>query len=595
MHDASNKKIRCAIYTRKSCEDGLEQDFNSLHAQREAGENYIKSQAHEGWNIISTHYDDGGFSGGNTKRPALQALISDIKQQKIDIVVVYKVDRLSRSLVDFSNLMALFEKHETSFVSVTQSFNTTNSMGRLTLNMLLSFAQFEREVTSERIRDKIAASKKKGMWMGGPVPLGYKVVDRKLEIVPEDAEMVQYIFKLYHEEHRTIADITDIIVKDCALRKHAWKPTKHKITHLLRNPYYIGKVPFKGEVYDAEHDGIIEISMFEAVQEQLAKRINRRVPMLKKGKKMQKESASHKASTLIASPSVVQKECYLLRGKVFDINEALYSISTTIKHSNTPKETAMRYYRNPKHPEISFRNLRADGLEKAVLEGLHHLLQSSELQYMLVMAYPDYAAAEIEHKIQSYGDMLLPHIALNKHHQDVRLDVALIQSLLHHVILLKDQMVLKICKLQLCSHIMGDKEVTEGNAEYVTHEIPICLQQLKQSRKRIILQDSHAFANHNAAADKNKTLIRNIKHAYQWHGAMHKDDTLTITALAKKHNQSRKHVGNILQMRFLSPEITQAILAGTQPSHMTMQLLKQPFPMEWQQQAQYFGMVQNAS
>src|SRR6187401_750389 len=190
----SHRNLRCAIYTRKSSEEGLEQDFNSLHAQREACQAYIKSQKHEGWRAISAHYDDGGYSGGSMERPALQRLLADIRSGLIDTVVVYKVDRLTRSLSDFARLVEHFDEHEVSFVSVTQSFNTTTSMGRLTLNVLLSFAQFEREVTGERIRDKIAASKQKGMRMGGPVPLGYQAQDRKLVVVDSEAEIVRLIF-----------------------------------------------------------------------------------------------------------------------------------------------------------------------------------------------------------------------------------------------------------------------------------------------------------------------------------------------------------------------------------------------------------------
>src|SRR5499433_3104179 len=195
---ANERKIlRCAIYTRKSSEHGLEQDFNSLDAQREAAEAYIKSQAHEGWKLIRTHYNDGGLSGGTLQRPALQSLLTDIRARKIDVVVVYKVDRLTRSLADFARLIELFEAHDVSFVSVTQQFNTTTSMGRLTLNVLLSFAQFEREVTSERIRDKIAASKQKGMWMGGLPPLGYDVHDKKLLVNEGEAETVRHIYRRY--------------------------------------------------------------------------------------------------------------------------------------------------------------------------------------------------------------------------------------------------------------------------------------------------------------------------------------------------------------------------------------------------------------
>lgn len=193
------KAIRCAIYTRKSSEEGLEQDFNSLDAQREACEAYIKSQMHEGWVLIDKQYNDGGYSGGTMERPAFKELLKDIENDKIDIVVVYKVDRLTRSLMDFSKIIDVFDRHETSFVSITQQFNTTTSMGRLTLNILLSFAQFEREVTGERIRDKISASKKKGMWMGGKVPLGYSKEDKKLVVHKEDTQKVQMLFEKYLE------------------------------------------------------------------------------------------------------------------------------------------------------------------------------------------------------------------------------------------------------------------------------------------------------------------------------------------------------------------------------------------------------------
>jgi site-specific DNA recombinase len=197
MTRGPQKLLRCAVYTRVSDDQGLEQEFNSLDNQREAAEAYVKSQAHEGWRCLATRYDDGGFSGGSLERPALQKLLCDIRERRIDIVVVYKVDRLTRALSDFAKLVELFDAHDVSFVSVTQAFNTTTSMGRLTLNVLLSFAQFEREVTGERIRDKIAASKKKGMRMGGPVPIGYEARDKKLVVNPQEAERVRIIFRRY--------------------------------------------------------------------------------------------------------------------------------------------------------------------------------------------------------------------------------------------------------------------------------------------------------------------------------------------------------------------------------------------------------------
>src|SRR5277367_1922890 len=199
MEPDKPKTFRCAVYTRKSSEEGLEQDFNSLHAQREACEAFIKSQTGEGWQLVKTHYDDGGFSGGTMERPALQRLLEDIRQKLIDVVVVYKVDRLTRSLSDFGKMVEIFDGHGVSFVAVTQQFNTTTSMGRLTLNVLLSFAQFEREVTGERIRDKIAASKRKGLWMGGLVPIGYDVIHRRLVVNQSEAETVRNIFRRYLE------------------------------------------------------------------------------------------------------------------------------------------------------------------------------------------------------------------------------------------------------------------------------------------------------------------------------------------------------------------------------------------------------------
>jgi len=199
MERGKSQLRRCAIYTRKSSEEGLEQDFNSLHAQREACEAFIKSQHGEGWQLVKTAYDDGGFSGGTMERPALQRLLADIRERVVDVVVVYKVDRLTRSLADFAKMVELFDAHAVSFVAVTQQFNTTTSMGRLTLNVLLSFAQFEREVTGERIRDKIAASKRRGMWMGGTVALGYDASDHRLVINPAEAEIVKGIFQRYLE------------------------------------------------------------------------------------------------------------------------------------------------------------------------------------------------------------------------------------------------------------------------------------------------------------------------------------------------------------------------------------------------------------
>ena len=274
----SVRQLRCAIYTRKSSDEGLEQEFNSLDAQREACEAYIRSQAGEGWRVIKTTYDDGGFSGGSMKRPALAELLRDIEAGAVDIVVVYKVDRLTRSLTDFSRMVEAFDAHSVSFVSITQAFNTTSSMGRLTLNVLLSFAQFEREVTGERIRDKIAASKAKGMWMGGRMPLGYDAVDRKLIINPAEAEQVQGIFDRYLELGSVHALKLELDTAGAVSKRRVGaggEPyggqafSRGALFQLLKNPLYIGRIRHKDQTHPGLHTAIISDEVFDAVQAKL--------------------------------------------------------------------------------------------------------------------------------------------------------------------------------------------------------------------------------------------------------------------------------------------------------------------------------------
>ena len=258
------RKLRCAVYTRKSSEEGLEQEFNSLHAQRESCEAYIASQRSEGWVLVRDQYDDGGISGGTLERPGLKRLLEDIEDGLVDVVVVYKIDRLSRSLMDFSKLVEVFDRNDVTFVSVTQSFNTTTSMGRLTLNILLSFAQFEREVTGERIRDKIAASRRKGIWMGGVPPLGYEVKDRKLVIKDDDAANVRWIFARFVE----IGSGTEL-ARELAARgirtSRGNRIDKKYLYRLLNNRVYIGEAVHKGDSYPGEHDAIIDRAIWDKV------------------------------------------------------------------------------------------------------------------------------------------------------------------------------------------------------------------------------------------------------------------------------------------------------------------------------------------
>lgn len=273
------RALRCAIYTRVSTDQGLEQDFNSLDAQREACAAYIRSQAHEGWVLVPTPYDDGGYSGGNLDRPALKALLDAVAAKRIDVIVVYKVDRLTRSLADFAKLVEAFDSSGVSFISITQSFNTTTSMGRLTLNMLLSFAQFEREVTGERIRDKIAASKKKGIWVGGVLPLGYRVVERKLVVDEREAETVRFIFRRYLELGSLGALIDDLRQKRVVTRVRTLATgrvvggvafTRGPLSYLLKNRMYLGEINHGHNSYPGEHQAIIDRDVFGSVQARLA-------------------------------------------------------------------------------------------------------------------------------------------------------------------------------------------------------------------------------------------------------------------------------------------------------------------------------------
>ena len=270
--------LRCAIYTRKSTEEGLEQEFNSLDAQRDSGENYIKAQLEEGWVCLPDRYDDGGFSGGNMERPALKRLMADVEAGKVDCIVVYKVDRLSRSLLDFAKMVETFDKYQVSFVSVTQLINTSTSMGRLMLNVLLSFAQFEREIISERTRDKIAAARRKGKWVGGMPLLGYNVVESKLIVDPDESEQVRQIFSLYLEHEGLLPVVEEL--ESRGWRTKCWTTgkgtqrggrafNKNSLWYLLTNITYVGKVRYKNEVHDGEHEAIIDGELWQRVQSKL--------------------------------------------------------------------------------------------------------------------------------------------------------------------------------------------------------------------------------------------------------------------------------------------------------------------------------------
>ena len=363
--NGSSVTLGCAIYTRKSNDDGLEQDFNSLDAQRLSAEHYIASQVHENWNLLSKRYDDGGFSGGNMSRPALQELFDDIKSGLVDMVVVYKIDRLSRSLFDFSKIIELFDKHNVGFVSVTQAFNTSTSSGKLMLNMLLSFAQYEREIVGERVRDKFALSLKKGMWMGGVVMLGYEVKDRKLVINEEEAKIIKLIYEQFiaSESYCQVAQLLNSSgyrTKEKKLKNgeisggQFFEPKA--VLHILRNPYYKGYVKHKGNVYPGEHEGIIDEEIWNCVQEIFAQ-----------------HSGNSRPRNMSSTPSFLKGllkcgSCDSLMKPTFTIKKSLrYRYYTCYKHTK---------YKSCESP---YKNIPAEPVEQSVIGEILRILKSPEV------------------------------------------------------------------------------------------------------------------------------------------------------------------------------------------------------------------------
>jgi len=348
------RKMRCAVYTRKSAEIDDAMEFNSLDAQREACEAYVASQKPEGWLLVDDRYDDGGFSGGTLERPALKRLLADIKAGRVDVVVVYKIDRLSRSLMDFAKLVEVFERNDVTFVSVTQSFNTTTSMGRLTLNMLLSFAQFEREVIGERIRDKFAASRKKGMWMGGWAPLGYRVESRKLVIDETEAKVVRWIFDRFVQCGSATTIVRELAAEG-VVNRYGKRIDKGMLYKLLRNRVYIGEAVHKGTAYPGEHEAIIDRKLWDQVQAILSKNARKR-------------SANTRAQT----PA-------LLKGLIFDATGSAMSPTHTRRGGKL-----YRYYVSQavlKHgPEVCpVRRVPAGEIEEAVVAQVRRLLVEPEI------------------------------------------------------------------------------------------------------------------------------------------------------------------------------------------------------------------------
>ena len=537
MNGPISKLARCAIYTRKSTEYNLELAFNSLDAQREACEAYIKSQAHEGWRLISGRYDDGAFSGASLDRPALQQLLADVRASKIDIVLVYKVDRLTRSLADFAKLIELFDTHGVSFVSVTQSFNTSSSMGRLTLNVLLSFAQFERELIGERVRDKIAASKRKGIWVGGPVPLGYATVDKKILVVPAEAEAVRTIFARYLELGSIRA-----LAEDLDRRGICSKPRRLSngrtigggrfgvgaLAYLLKNRFYIGEVVYRGEVHGGEQAAIVDRAMFQAVQAKLA------------------AQAVERRCRLRGLPAI-------LSGRLFDHRGNRMSPT----HANKVG-ARYRYY-----------------VSQAVLQGkppppgLVSRVPAAEIEALVVAALRRHLSASSarEQLPDNDRDLLERHlerVTLTPNHLELRLR----QSF-------------EPAQSQDPANTLAGRPT----ARATTMEVP-WTSRIPAAVNGIIHVPAH---NTPIKASRREALLIAIAKARQWIDDLADGRAASFTVIARREGRAERHIRLLAPLAFVSPRIVSALLDGTAPADLTLTKLARGLPYCWAEQEQRVG------
>jgi DNA invertase Pin-like site-specific DNA recombinase len=545
---------RCAVYTRKSSEEGLEQEFNSLDAQAEACAAYILSQAGEGWENTNTVYSDAGISGGHMERVGLQKLLEQIKDGKVDVIVVYKVDRLTRSLADFAKLVEIFDQYDVSFVSVTQAFNTTNSMGRLTLNVLLSFAQFEREVTAERIRDKIAASKKKGKWMGGLPPLGYTNIDTKLVVEKDEAKQVQAIFELYLKIGtvgglKVELDSRGYLTKRRKTAKQqqvGGRPfSRGHLYKLLSSPVYIGKVVHKENVYDGEHKAIISDELWDQVQALLT------------------------SNAPIRNRKINLKSGGLLTGLLYDqTGDRLSPI-----HANK-KGRKYRYYISNRLTKGELDDGSAWRLPAKQIEGhiQRHLLSilsdQSTLIHLLELTDPDQTELlELESKCQIFKRSL-------QHANPIKTRKALVQ-IIDRIEIRKAELIIKIRTGELL--------------EQRTEETATLIYPLQQKRRGV---ETRLVIGGRAQNEPDKKLIQAIAKSMLWFDQLKKGTRYSILDIAKNEDVDSGDVSRALPLAFLAPSIIQDILSGNQPVELTVDSLKRKtanLPTAWNDQRNYLG------
>jgi site-specific DNA recombinase len=550
------KKLRCAIYTRKSTEEGLDMAFNSLDAQREACEAYVTSQKAEGWVLVPAAYDDGGFSGGTLDRPALSQLLSDVRAGKVDVIVVYKVDRLTRALSDFARIVDVLDATGASFVSVTQAFNTTSSMGRLTLNVLLSFAQFEREVIAERIRDKIAQSKARGIWMGGNVPLGYDVVDRKLHANRTEAATIIYIFECYLNQPsvRALKETLDAqgILTKIQQGKDGQRGgisfSRGALYWLLSNPIYIGKLRHKDKQYEGQHVGIVPLVLWDAVQSKL------------------KASATERGKTTTGSGKA------LLTGMIHDACGRPMSPSFTVKDgrrypyyvSSITKDIDLGLSGTSAAP---ITRVSARRLESAVREALRALLMD---ELKLVDLFDDGDTATMRRRLATAAELarkLGPHAMDGAH--------VLLKRLNFSLTVQRDRVESNIARAALLAALDHDSAAAEGDDRRITLFVDTNITHRKRGARLVISGTSRG------EKSPDPKLVALVTKAHKARAAL-------FSNAAPRGN---RHIERLARLAYLAPDITSAILDGLQPATLTSRrLLKLPgLPLAWPEQRRMLG------
>jgi site-specific DNA recombinase len=563
-----NGTVRCAIYTRKSSEEGLEQEFNSLQAQREACEAFINSQRHEGWVCLRAAYDDGGFSGATMARPALQQLLAEITAGRIDTIVVYKIDRLTRSLADFAKIVEILDARGASFVSVTQQFNTTTSMGRLTLNVLLSFAQFEREVIGERIRDKIAASKKRGMWMGGVPPLGYRAQAGKLIIEESEAETVRFIFRRYVElgSVRLLKDELDARSIQSKLRTSAsgrisgGKPFARGALYLmLQNRIYLGEIVHNQQSYAGEHEPIVDQPRWDAVQAQLAT-----------------NNAEHRNCGITRQPS-------LLAGMLFDRDGNRMTPSHAVK-----KGTRYRYYvsgsliTKDRTENSATLRIPAAEIENLVNDRVHRwLLDPGSI----------YKSTSTRLADSSMQQRLLAWAAeISKHWPELPVagKRAVLTALIERIEVSVDQIDIRLRPPRLSALLDGDAIPSQGVGEEETELLSVPVRLRRAGREiRMVTDGTDPFV----TAKPNARLVKLLLRARRFNAALSQGEGIAFAALAQREGVSPSYFTRLVRLSYLAPDITQAILDGRQPRDLTPEKLLEHsrLPLAWHAQRIVLG------